>query len=113
MISGQFCITSNNTSPTPNAQCRFPFKFDGKLRDSCITDKDPDGKYWCSTKVDENFEHVQGGGFWGLCEDSCPTSNSTGINFSVILIFFLKLCKFLITLVLHLMTFKCSGHFCS
>ena len=54
------------------APCALPFKFNGELRHACITEEDPDGKYWCSTKVDENLEHVPGGGFWGFCQNSCP-----------------------------------------
>ena len=72
MISVEVCLTTNKDSPTPNAPCVFPFKFDNKLRDGCITDKDPDGKYWCSTKVNDDFEHIGGGGNWGFCGGSCP-----------------------------------------
>ena len=77
--SGQQCHTTQESIAEGGkyAPCALPFKFDGKLRDACITEFDPDGKYWCSTKVDENFVHVGGGGFWGFCADSCPPINAT------------------------------------
>ena len=45
------------------------------LRNTCINDTDPDGKYWCSTKVDEDLEHIGGQGNWGFCRESCPLLN--------------------------------------
>ena len=68
MISGPSCVTTND-SPSKEVPCALPFKFQGKLRKTCITDLDPDGKYWCSTDVDENLNHVSE---WGFCTDSCP-----------------------------------------
>ena len=32
---------------------------------------DPEGKLWCSTKVDELGNHVKSGGFWGRCNEDC------------------------------------------
>ena len=29
-------------------------------------------RYWCSTKVDDQLEHVGGQGNWGFCQQSCP-----------------------------------------
>ena len=74
LLDGQ-CVTTPD-SPDQGVPCAIPFKFDNKLRDGCITDKDPDGKYWCSTKVNENFEHIAGAQNWGFCEDSCPKSTA-------------------------------------
>ena len=31
----------------------------------------PDGKAWCSTKVDGEGQHVAAGGFWGHCSQDC------------------------------------------
>ena len=37
---------------------------------------DPDGKFWCSTKVDSTFKHQMGQ--WGYCDPDCkPTSFAT------------------------------------
>ena len=29
-------------------------------------------RFWCSTKVDNQLEHVGGQGNWGFCRQSCP-----------------------------------------
>ena len=70
-ISGPKCVTTND-SPTKDTPCAIPFKFLGKLREGCITETDPDGRYWCSTKIDEKLDHIQGEGNWGYCTESCP-----------------------------------------
>ena len=65
------CMTKSrgNTRPKP---CRFPFKLsNGNVHNSCTTDQDPDGKLWCSTKVNSIGDHVRG--HWGYCEESCQT----------------------------------------
>ena len=73
----QSCRTTSD-SPSPNAPCSFPFKFQGKLRTGCITDTDPDGRLWCSTQTDDNFQHIPGQGFWGYCSPrNCPQSRVT------------------------------------
>ena len=42
-------------------------------------------RYWCSTKVDNDQEHVAGQGNWGFCRPSCPpitpTSRSRPIKY--------------------------------
>ena len=68
------CFTTSD-SPEKNVQCKLPFKFDGVLRKECITDTDPNGRYWCSTKVDENLEHIRR--HWGYCDQFCPPLIST------------------------------------
>ena len=42
-ISGQTCLTTND-SPDSNAECKFPWKFNGKLLNECTDQTDPDGK---------------------------------------------------------------------
>ena len=77
LIDSQCLTTSDSDSPDKNATCKFPWKFDGILRQECITDKDPNNKHWCSTKINENLEHIEGYGYWGLCSpNSCPPLNS-------------------------------------
>ena len=51
--------------------CIFPFKFSGQTFTQCTTVKDPDDKPWCSTKVNENGNHVTSGGYWGHCGQDC------------------------------------------
>ena len=74
--------------PGQGKPCVFPFRFGGTLRSSCITDLDPEvwkprdfllsnlfctqGKFWCSTRVDEGGNHVTGTGEWGHCSAGCP-----------------------------------------
>ena len=42
-ISGQTCLTTND-SPDKNAECKFPWKFLGKVTSECTNEGDPDGK---------------------------------------------------------------------
>ncbi len=51
--------------------CIFPFKYFGQTWTQCTTMNDPEGKPWCSTKVNEKGSHVKSGGFWGRCEENC------------------------------------------
>jgi len=66
--NGQRCLTTDD-GPKRNSQCVFPFSFRGKLYNGC-TDINI-GENWCSTRVDENLQHIDGN--WGLCRNSCPT----------------------------------------
>ena len=73
-ISGEQCHTTRDSLDQGGkyAACALPFKFNGKLNDVCITDGDPEGKYWCSTKINPRTkEHVGGEGNWGHCSDNC------------------------------------------
>ena len=45
------------SGPAQGQACQLPFVWGGKLQEGCITDGDPDGKYWCSTKVDGERNH--------------------------------------------------------
>ena len=78
-FAGQTCrTTSDSPGPSQNKPCVFPFKFQGKLRYGCITDADPDGRYWCSTRTDDDLNHITGQGFWGYCRSrNCPKSRVT------------------------------------
>ena len=53
--------------------CMFPFNYDGGTYDTCTNVNDPDGKLWCSTKLDEYGNHDQSGGYWGHCGQDCTT----------------------------------------
>ena len=52
-----------------NATCQFPFKYLGKTYYTCTYDYGyvTEHKPWCSTKTDENFNHVIRN--WGVCDD--------------------------------------------
>ena len=55
--------------------CTFPFLYNGKMKDSCTTEDDPDGRHWCATKVDPDTKKLTKGGNWGFCKDSCLRYN--------------------------------------
>jgi hypothetical protein len=46
--------------------CAIPFRYEGQTYYTCILKGAPDGKPWCSTKVDRNGVHIHGE--WGHCE---------------------------------------------
>ncbi len=54
----------------------FPFKYDGEIYYQCTDANDPDGKLWCSTKVDEYGNHDQSGEYLGHCGQDCTTKPS-------------------------------------
>ena len=54
--------------------CVFPFSYRDEIYNDCTTVAVPDGRAWCSTKVDENGVHVGLGGFWGHCDDCQRTT---------------------------------------
>merc|ERR1711981_499273 len=68
---GQKCLTTNE-GPRKATECKLPWKFNGKLLNGCTDETDPDGRYWCSTRIDDELEHVGGGGNWGYCDQNCP-----------------------------------------
>ncbi|CAL4073043.1 unnamed protein product, partial [Meganyctiphanes norvegica] len=54
--------TSADIAP-PAKSCQFPFIFNGVTHTTCTTVEDPEGKLWCSTKTDNQNNHVPGGNF--------------------------------------------------
>jgi len=52
-------------------QCQFPFSYQGKEYTGCTAEHDPDGRRWCSTRVDNQGKHVQNAGEWGYCSEQC------------------------------------------
>merc|ERR1712088_257238 len=75
VFSDQSCTTIGG--PGQGKPCVFPLRFGGSLRSSCITDLDPEGKFWCSTRVDAGGNHVTGTGEWGHCSVGCPRERTT------------------------------------
>jgi len=73
-------------------KCQFPFIFKGRLFSACttVTGTNDEGEYehgtpWCSTKTDDNNNHISGQGVYGDCvEDSaCPIEPSDSIPMMV------------------------------
>ena len=54
-----------------NHPCVFPFKYTRKTFWTCIDKSDPEGRFWCSTKVDKTGKHIGGSGEWGYCPEGC------------------------------------------
>ena len=51
----------------------FPFRYNGVIYNTCtLQDSDDENKAWCSTLVDDNNNHVTGGGHYGDCGPKCP-----------------------------------------
>merc|ERR1712226_447778 len=75
VFNDQSCSTIGG--PGQGKPCVFPFRFGGSLRSSCITDLDPEGKFWCSTRVDAGGNHVTGTGEWGHCSAACPQEQTS------------------------------------
>ena len=57
----------------------FPFRYNGVSYNTCTLHQADNNKPWCSTLVDENKNHVPGGGHYGDCGPKCPT-DPTGKN---------------------------------
>merc|ERR1712080_62796 len=96
-MGGQICVCSGSGSPvctsctsTPSscvtdsgpavgAACVFPFTWAGETYTSCtpwIYGGTFQGRNWCSTKTDSEGNHVNGGGNFGYCPDSCVSVGS-------------------------------------
>ena len=65
------CNVTNDEGPQKNKACVLPFRIKGTIYKECTSEKDPDNKFWCSTKVDENGEHIVGQGNFGFCHEDC------------------------------------------
>ena len=50
----------------------FPFRYNGVSYNTCTLDAADENKPWCSTLVDDNNNHVSGGGHYGDCGPKCP-----------------------------------------
>ena len=68
--TGQSCTTIGG--PEAGQPCVFPFIYSGESRAGCITQGDPEGRAWCSTRVDTRGRHVSGGEHWAHCGPTCP-----------------------------------------
>jgi len=71
--TGQNCKTTNEEGAgKKNTDCAIPWKFNGELINGCTDKTDTNGRFWCSTKVDNKTkEHIGGQGNWGFCRENC------------------------------------------
>ena len=58
--------------PSTGTKCIFPFTHNGVIHKTCTKHgiEDTEYKPWCSTKVDDNGNHISGN--WGDCSQDCP-----------------------------------------
>jgi hypothetical protein len=56
--------------PNPGKPCIFPFIHGFETFSGCPAD--PNGQYWCSTKVNSSGNHISGQDEWGYCSKNCP-----------------------------------------
>ena len=62
-------VIGHNCKAKHGGQCVFPFIYGGKSYDKCTTEGHD--QPWCSTKVDEEGNHIGGRGNWGNCNETC------------------------------------------
>ena len=67
-----FSVCTTISGPSTNQRCILPFKFNGVTHQKCPTDPEDKTKHWCSTKVDQNGQHISGIGAYGNCGPNCP-----------------------------------------
>ena len=63
--------------PSPGMECIFPFKHKGVTHHACKPPPESGWDHWCSTRVDNNGEHVGDWNDWestdwGDCSQDCP-----------------------------------------
>ena len=58
--------------------CVFPFTYKGKTYNGCPVDpEDPARTRWCSTKTDEQGNHIVGNS--GHCMSNCPIDDQGSV----------------------------------
>jgi len=72
LLASLLVLCSGVCRTTTGEECVFPFLYKNTTYAGCTDDKDPDGKYWCSTMVDSLGQHVKSA--WGHCQADCPTA---------------------------------------
>lgn len=60
-----------------NIKCVFPFNFEGSTYNKCALWEETN-KYWCSTLVDSNNNHIKGN--WGNCASNCPIDDKPTLS---------------------------------
>ena len=67
-----FSVCTTISGPSTNQRCVLPFKFNGVTHRKCPIDPDNSNLNWCSTKIDQNGQHISGIGAYGNCGPNCP-----------------------------------------
>ena len=71
------CNVTNEEGPQKNKSCVFPFRFRDTVYTECTDVSDREGKFWCSTKVDNNGNHIGQQGNYGFCDERCKFGYKT------------------------------------
>merc|ERR1712013_155067 len=77
VFSQQDKVCRTVSGPGAGKPCVLPFVWGGSVREGCIKDGDPDNKYWCSTKVDREGNHIPNSDNWAHCSPECTTVQSS------------------------------------
>ena len=84
-MKGPICKLTNTQGLKKEVSCIFPFQYQDLIFKECTAFNDPEGKFWCSTKVDEVGHHVVGQNEWGYCDPDCETEvPQTPIKFRLV-----------------------------
>jgi hypothetical protein len=75
VCSSMKCVLTNDEGPQINKTCVFPFIIGNQSYSNCTNNHDKFGKFWCSTKVNEEGKHVAKEDEWGYCGQG-PSFNS-------------------------------------
>jgi len=75
LVFAQNCKTVSG--PSPNSRCVLPFTYNGRTYYECPVDPEDSTKFWCSTQVDQNGNHISNIGAYGHCGSSCPLEGSS------------------------------------
>ena len=64
-------------------RCIFPFVFGEMTYNACTREVSPaiNGDPWCSTKVDDDGQHISRQGNWGRCSQACPVEEGCNCIF--------------------------------
>ena len=62
------------SGPQQDKECIFPFVY-AQIQHSQCTTVGNNGTPWCSTKTDENNNHITG--YWGNCAKNCPNNSGS------------------------------------
>ena len=76
---GNWGYCSSECPMEEGCQCIFPFTLYGIKHDACTLQETPNGKPWCSVKVDDQGNHLDG--HWSACSSECPVEQGCQCHF--------------------------------
>ena len=79
MISACVTRTEDGGKNGKGKKCIFPFIYKNIKYEKCTTVDSITP--WCSTNVDKSKHHIEDGGFWGACPETCPVEGMINMNY--------------------------------